>query len=170
MKDQKLAGQLAQAGLEHFKNGRFSEAANCYSDALSHVEHKSWDVVDYHDEYAQVLDQLGEQREAKLQLERSLKIAVQISERITDYEVTQARHQLAEHLINTGYYQEALDTVKPFLGKGCDNDWMLYLSAAKALKALGDDTGSKISALAVLTKMPGDSRWNVEQQLAEYLE
>ena len=60
--------------------------------------------------------------------------------------------------------------MKPFLGKGCDSDWMLYLSAASALKALGDNAGAKISALAVLTKVPGDTRYNMEKQLAEFLD
>lgn len=170
MKDQKLAGELAQAGLDHFKCGRYHEAEACYLEALQLVEHKNWDVVDYHDEFAQVLSQLGKQNEAKVQLEQSLKTAIQLSEKITDYEITHARHLLAEHLNQHGYYQEALDTVKPFLGKGCDSDWMLYLSAAAALKALGDDTGAKISALAVLTKIPADNRHSIETQLSDYLE
>ncbi len=170
MKDQKLAGEFAQLGLDHFKSGRFAEAESCYSEALDLVEHKNWDLVDYHDEFAQVLLKLGKEREAKKQLEASLKNAIQLSEKITDFEVTQARYQLAEHHNQTGRYQDALDIVKPFLGKGCDSDWMLYLSAATALKALGDETGAKISALAVLTKVPGDTRYNMEEQLAEFLD
>ena len=170
MKDQRLAGELAQTGLDHFKCGRYAEAEACYLEAFVLVEHKNWDVVDYHDEFAQVLSHLGKQDEARKQLEQSLKTVIQISNKITDYEVTHARHLLAEHLNRNGFYQQALDTVKPFLGKGCDSDWMLYLSAATALKAMGDDTGAKISALAVLTKIPADNRGNMESQLADFLE
>ena len=170
MKDQKLAGELAQAGLDHFKSGRYNEAAACYQEALESIEHKSWDVVDYHDEFAQVLNHLGKEKEARQQLEQSLKMAIQISDKITDYEVTQARHLLAEHLNQHGFYRDALDTVKPFLGKGCDSDWMLYLAAATSLKAMGDTTGAKIAALAVLTKIPADNRSNIETQLSEFLE
>ena len=169
MKDQKLADQLAQSGLEHLKTGRLQEAESCYAEALQLIEFKNWNLVDYHDEFAEVLRSLGKSREASQQLEQSLKIAIQISEKITDYEVTHARHMLAEHLNKEGYYQAALDLVKPFLGKGCESDWMLYLSAADALKALGDHPGARLAALAVLTKVPADTRDRMEQQLQDYL-
>jgi tetratricopeptide (TPR) repeat protein len=165
MMDQEKASKLARQGFNSFEEKKYQEAEALYREALSLADPNHWALEDYHGEFSLVLGALGKVTEAREQLVLSLKAAMRASDTETALNVTIARHFLAEHMVDNKEYESAVDFLSPFIGSGCEKEWLLFYPLIRAYLALGKEEIGRRLVNEAVANSPDEERSNVKEKL-----
>jgi len=162
--NQKRSSELARTGFEQFEAGKYSEAEASYREALVLADPNHWAVEDYHGEFSLVLRALGKTDEALEQLKLSLAAALNAASDNTDLNVTIARHFLAEYLVELGQYDQAILSVRPYLGTGCEKEWLLSIPLVRSYLRMGHPDLARQAMEEALEKMPNEESADIRQR------
>ncbi len=116
------------------------------------------------------MDKLGKPKEARKQLELSLEASLRTSDETTELKVTLARHILAENLNHAKSYEEVIELVKPFIGTGCNMEWLLSQSLARAYYGLNDFAKAEEVVNQAVENVPVESRETVRKKILNGLQ
>ncbi|CAN7444478.1 tetratricopeptide repeat protein [Acidovorax sp. LjRoot66] len=166
MIDQARASLLASQAFDLWQSGKGAEAVPLYEQSLTLADPGHCDLPSYHGEFAAVLSELGRFPQARSQLEQSLRVAREQGSAEGSIGVVIARYFLADHLLRQQQPQEALQVIEPSLVTGIDCEWLLRLTKATALHALGRVDEARPEAAIALETAPSSQK---RQQLAELL-
>jgi tetratricopeptide (TPR) repeat protein len=134
--NQRKAQKLASEGYALYESEKYLEAARKYEEAIKIVDISHWATQDIYGEYAMVLAVVGRKKESLSMLEMALESALAADPNSNG--VTIARHFLAEHLIELGNSEKAIEGLLPVLTKNAELKWLIHFSAANAYFHLGD--------------------------------
>jgi Flp pilus assembly protein TadD len=115
-------------------------------------------LPDYHGEFAAVLEALGNNAEAREQLELAAQVQRHLDGNDCSIGVTTARYFLADHLLRHGEPEQVLDVISPSLAVVPQSEWLLRLVQAQALHALSRTAEARWAAQRALEAAPSDQK------------
>lgn len=158
MIDQARASSLASQAFNLWQSGKGAEAVPLYEQSITLADPSHYRLPDYHGELASVLSELGLFPQARSQLEQSLNVTRDQGAPEGSIGVVIARYFLADHLLAQQQPQEALQVIEPSLVRGMKSEWLLRLTKATALHALGRIDEARPEAVIALETAPSSQK------------
>jgi tetratricopeptide (TPR) repeat protein len=169
MRKQSESSKLWTQGLDHWTDGRLTEACAAFREAIAKAAHDDATLPEYHQALGHVLDELGEGAEALRALEESLAICRQRHNDDSSAPVVAARSFLAEHFVSVLRFREAIEVTQPSVAAG-GKDAVLFHMRARALGALGErDRAREEARLAVQLAASPEQRDRIARELGDLL-
>jgi len=151
--NEKKALVLAKEGFELYKQEKYFEAEEIYSQAMKHINPDHLSTTDIHAQYALVLHALNKKEEALEQYKLALNSALK-SDEPNSVTVTYARFCLADYYRILGNLKEGLKIIKPSLETECESKWLACFLAAQIHYKLGNEEASNEFASQVMFLAP----------------
>jgi tetratricopeptide (TPR) repeat protein len=169
MRKQSDSSKLWTQGLDHWTDGRLTEACAVFREAIAKAAHDDMTLPEYHQSLGHVLDELGEGAEALRALEESLAICRERYKDDSSAQVIAARSFVAEHFLRVLRFREAIEVTQPSVAAG-GKDAVLFQVRARALGALGErDRARDEARLAVQLGATPEQRDRIARELGDLL-
>lgn len=156
--NQSKASRLARKAFELWGSGHADLSVPLYREALELADPAHPSIPQYHGELAGVLSSLGLFSEAREHYQLAVSSELQHDGNEFTSPVVVARYFLAEHFLQQGDANAALEAVEPSLKVGVSLEWLLRYVRTLALHTLGDQEKTQHEADLTIRCAPSEAK------------